>query len=82
MASSSLCIALATLLAGAGCAHRIFSNPRSDFCGGAPCGVDNVADNARSLAQTMPIVAAFRATVVPDEQEVTWELCELMLPAG
>jgi len=62
--------------------YRIFSNPRSNFCGGTPCGVDNVADNARSLAQTMPVVAAFRATVVPAEPEVNWELCELMLPAG
>lgn len=62
--------------------YRIFSNPRSNFCGGAPCGVDNVADNARSLAQTMPIVATFRATVVPSEPEVNWELCELKLPAG
>ena len=28
--------------------YRIFSNPRSTFCT-APCGVENNADNARSL---------------------------------
>lgn len=61
--------------------YRIFSNPRSGFCG-APCGVENVADNARSLGQTMPVVATFRATVVPAEPEFDWELCDLKLPAG
>ena len=43
---------------------RIFSDPRSTFCGGAPCGITDQADNARTLAQTIPIVATFRATVV------------------
>ena len=51
---------------------RIFSNPRINTCGPAnnaiyPCGVENQADNARSLANTTPIVANFRATVVPFE---------------
>lgn len=45
--------------------YRVFSNPRTTFCGYA-CGVENEADNARSLGQTIPIVATFRATVVPD----------------
>jgi hypothetical protein len=44
--------------------YRIFSNPRTTFCGGLACGLADNADNARSLAQTMPIVATFRATVV------------------
>lgn len=44
--------------------YRIFSNPRTTFCGGFACGIADNSDNARSLAQTMPIVATFRATVV------------------
>jgi len=44
--------------------HRVFSNPRTNFCGW-PCGIEGQADNARSLGQTMPIVAGFRSTVVP-----------------
>jgi hypothetical protein len=49
-------------------AHRIFSTPLKSTCGGAgnlACGVANSEDNARSLNQTIPVVAAFRATVVP-----------------
>lgn len=46
-------------------AYRVFSNPAINYCGG-PCGVANQADNARSLRQTVPIVAGFRATVVPE----------------
>ncbi len=45
-------------------AFRIFSNPRSTFCGGAPCGIAEQADNARSLSQAMPVVASFRASIV------------------
>ncbi|AXK70902.1 hypothetical protein DWG18_00430 [Lysobacter sp. TY2-98] len=45
-------------------AYRIFSNPRTTYCGGNPCGT-NQADNAQTLAQTMPVIASFRATVVP-----------------
>ena len=44
--------------------YRTFSNPRTTFCGGAVCGIADQADNARTLAQTIPIVATFRATVV------------------
>ena len=44
--------------------YRVFSNPRITFCGGFACGINNQADNARSLTTTAPIVAAFRATVV------------------
>ena len=43
---------------------RVFSNPRTTYCGGLACGIANQADNALTLAQTMPIVAGFRATVV------------------
>jgi len=51
-------------------AHRIFSTPLKSTCGGSgnlACGVANSEDNARSLNQTIPVVAAFRATVVPFE---------------
>ncbi len=43
---------------------RLFSNPRISNCLGIPCGTAN-ADNARSLTQTIPIVATFRNEVVP-----------------
>lgn len=49
-------------------AHRIFSTPLKSTCGAAgnlACGVANSEDNARSLNQTIPVVSAFRATVVP-----------------
>ncbi len=49
-------------------AHRIFSTPLKSTCGAAgnlTCGVTNSEDNARSLNQMIPIVAQFRATVVP-----------------
>ncbi|HEV7271678.1 FG-GAP-like repeat-containing protein [Pseudoxanthomonas sp.] len=49
-------------------AHRIFSTPLKSTCGAAgnlACGVANSEDNARSLNETIPVVAAFRATVVP-----------------
>jgi hypothetical protein len=44
--------------------YRTFSNPRSTFCGGSSCGIDGQADNALTLAQTIPIVATFRSSVV------------------
>lgn len=43
---------------------RVFSNPRITTCGGFPCGNADRGDNARALAQTMPIVSTFRATTV------------------
>ncbi|MBL8256959.1 MAG: VCBS repeat-containing protein [Pseudoxanthomonas mexicana] len=49
-------------------AHRIFSTPLKSTCGAAgnlACGVANSEDNARSLNQTIPLVAQFRATIVP-----------------
>ena len=49
-------------------AHRIFSTPLKSVCGGGGnlvCGVANSEDNARSLNQTIPVVATFKATVVP-----------------
>lgn len=48
--------------------HRIFSTPLKSTCGASAnlaCGVANSEDNARSLNQTIPVVAQFRATVVP-----------------
>ena len=48
--------------------YRTFSNPLVLKCGPAdnlPCGVTDQTDNARSLNQTIPVVAQFRATVVP-----------------
>lgn len=44
--------------------YRVFSNPRSTFCGGRACGVTDQTDNVRSQEQTMPVIAQFRATVV------------------
>lgn len=44
--------------------YRIFSTPALATCGGLPCGTAT-ADNARSLGQTIPVVAAFRATKTP-----------------
>ena len=51
--------------------YRIFSNPRSTYCGGNPCGAVDQADNARSLAQTFPLIAGFRATVVSSSRVKT-----------
>ncbi|WP_203323170.1 FG-GAP-like repeat-containing protein [Pseudoxanthomonas beigongshangi] len=47
--------------------YRLFSNPNITTCGTptAACGVANAADNARSLNQTIPVVARFRETKVP-----------------
>jgi peptidyl-Asp metalloendopeptidase len=47
--------------------YRVFSNPEITFCGSYPCGTGS-ADNARSLRQTMPIIATFRSTVVPPSE--------------
>lgn len=41
-----------------------FANPNVNFSG-RPTGVANQSDNVRSMSQTTPIVADFRATVVP-----------------
>ena len=48
--------------------YRTFSNPLVLECGLAnnlACGIADQADNARSLNQTIPVVATFRNTVVP-----------------
>ena len=45
--------------------YQVYSNPRIDSCGGVSCGAENSEDNARSLNQTIPVIAAFRAAVVP-----------------
>jgi hypothetical protein len=47
---------------------RVFSNPNvmcspSPNVPAAPCGIADQADNARSLRQTIPVIAAFRASV-------------------
>lgn len=44
----------------------VFANPRITFCGGAVCGTTDTADNWRALGQTLPIVAAFRQSTVPN----------------
>ncbi|GAB1594585.1 reprolysin-like metallopeptidase [Lysobacter claricitrinus] len=44
--------------------YRVFSSPDITACGGFSCGVANQADNARSLRQTMPVVATFAPSVV------------------
>ena len=47
---------------------RYFANPNvSEVNTGRPTGVANVSDNARSMSIVMPIVASFRAAVVPNE---------------
>ncbi|GAB3098527.1 FG-GAP-like repeat-containing protein [Lysobacter terrae] len=43
---------------------RYFANPNVTYAG-RPTGVANAADNVRSMGQTMPIIATFRAQVVP-----------------
>ena len=43
---------------------RYFANPNVQY-NGAATGVADQSDNTRSMNQTMPIVAAFRATIVP-----------------
>ena len=45
--------------------YRIFSDPRSTFCGGRACGNASTADNARTLSQTIPTVSNFRASASP-----------------
>lgn len=58
-------------------AHRIFSTPLKSTCGAAgnlACGIANSEDNARSLNQTIPVVATFRATVVPFSGAVVSDL--------
>lgn len=48
--------------------YRTFSNPLVARCGPTGnliCGVTNQTDNARSLNQTIPVVAQFRASVIP-----------------
>lgn len=47
---------------------RYFANPNVSFAGRAT-GVANSADNVRSMNQTMPIVATFRAQIVPAEAQ-------------
>lgn len=49
--------------------YRIFSTPNVSTCSGLPCGTAT-ADNARSLNQTIPVVAQFRASVVPYAQRL------------
>jgi hypothetical protein len=46
-------------------AERLYSTPSRSICKGLPCGEPDVSDVARTLSQTMPIAATFRATVGP-----------------
>jgi hypothetical protein len=46
-------------------AERLYSTPDLSICKGLPCGEVNASDVARTLRQTMPIAATFRATVGP-----------------
>jgi hypothetical protein len=43
---------------------RVYSNPRISICGQA-CGT-TTADNARSLGQTIPVIASFSTSIVPN----------------
>ncbi|HEY0659806.1 MAG TPA: FG-GAP-like repeat-containing protein [Lysobacter sp.] len=49
--------------------YRVFSNPAITYCGGYPCGVANTVDNARSLRQTIPVIATFRNMVATQTLE-------------
>jgi hypothetical protein len=49
---------------GSQVAYRVFANPNVTLCGGAACGVAGESDNALSMSQTMPVVAAFRSPPV------------------
>jgi hypothetical protein len=49
---------------GSQIAYRVFANPNVTLCGGAPCGVAGQSDNALSMSQTMPVIAAFRSPPV------------------
>ncbi|MUV13734.1 hypothetical protein GN331_05870 [Lysobacter sp. HX-5-24] len=40
---------------------RVFSTPNLSICQGQPCGIADQADNVRSLLDTLPTIAAFRA---------------------
>lgn len=51
--------------------YRVFSNPNITACGNFACGIPDQADNARSLRQTIPMIATFRATVVPPTPAVS-----------
>jgi hypothetical protein len=53
--------------------YRTFSSPLVARCGPTGnliCGVADQTDNARSLNQTIPVVATFRAAVVPFKQNL------------
>lgn len=54
--------------------YRTFSNPSVLKCGPAgsnlPCGVANQADNARSLNQTIPVVASFRISIAANSERI------------
>lgn len=52
--------------------YRVFSNPQVSICGGRACGVANQADNARSLRQTIPLIAAFRASQIAPAPTRVW----------
>lgn len=43
--------------------YAVYSTPLLSSCEGQPCGTAATADVARTLRQTMPIAAAFRASV-------------------
>src|SRR3546814_566933 len=52
-------------------AIRHFANPNVTYLSRAT-GVANQSDNVRSLNQSMPIIATFRATVTPVSGLFTW----------
>jgi hypothetical protein len=58
---------------GAQIAYRVFANPNINACGGAVCGVAGQSDNALSMSQTMPVIAAFRSP--PPLSPCTKDVC-------
>ena len=62
--STSTIATVMSVRQGSQVAYRVFANPNVTLCGGAACGVAGESDNALSMSQTMPVVAAFRSPPV------------------
>lgn len=52
--------------------YRVFSNPQITSCGGRACGIANQADNARTLRNTVPVIASFRDSVAAPSIRRVW----------
>lgn len=52
----------------------VYSSPDISVCKGLPCGIANSADVARTLRETMPVAAGFRATTVPGDNPLPGQM--------